>query len=186
MPVANGNSPRVDAIVHMGRLVRVVLKWMVVPVVLFWMLVYLIFQRMPFMLLGAVGGAAACLPMFFIYAIATGGDGLFTSHLEAGHWLHGWPFYVTIGIGALFGLLFPSIARQTGASIDGRGHSGGDIASPDKLMQSKRRETGSAAGSILWYLAYKQAKGKGSEGAENIKRAATGHGLKDWFDKSVK
>ncbi len=165
---------------------RVVLKWMAMPVVLFWMLVCLIFQRMWPMLLGAIGGAIVCLPVFFIYAIATGGDGLFTSHLEDGHWLHGWPFYVTIGIGALFGLLFPRIVHQTGVRIGSRDHSGGDSASLGQRTQPKQRETGSLAGAVLWYLAYKQAKGEGSEGAEKVKRAATGHGLKDWFDKSAK
>ena len=52
--------------------------------------------------------------------------------------------------------------------------------------QPKQRETGSVAGAVLWYLAYKQAKGEGSEGVEKVKRAATGHGLKDWFDRGTK
>ena len=49
--------------------------------------------------------------------------------------------------------------------------------------QPKQRETGSVAGAILWYLAYKQVKGEGSEGVEKVKRAATGHGLEDWFNR---
>lgn len=49
--------------------------------------------------------------------------------------------------------------------------------------QPKQRETGSVAGAVLWYLAYKQMKGEGSEGVEKVKRAATGHGLKDWFNR---
>ena len=49
--------------------------------------------------------------------------------------------------------------------------------------QPKQRETGSVAGAVLWYLAYKQAKGEGSEGVEKVKRAATGHGVKDWFNR---
>ena len=186
MPASNGNGHQTDAITRTGGSVRAILKWMAMPVVLLWMLVCLILQRMWPMLLGAIAGAIASLPVFFIYAIATGGDGLFTSHLESGHWLHGWPFYVTAGVGALFGLLFPGVVHQMRARIGSRDHSGSDSASFGQRTPPKQRETGSLAGAVLWYLAYKQAKGEGSEGAEKVKRAATGHGLKDWFDKDAK
>lgn len=133
-------------------------------------LIWEVLLRSPFALAGAICGVFACIPVFIVYAIATGGDGLFTSHLPSGHWLHAWPLFATVGISALIGGLFPVLIV---AGFAGR----------SSAQQSKRHAPNSPLVNLgAAYLAHKWMKGEGQEGVDQIKRGAT-HGLEDWFDK---
>lgn len=153
-----------------GTALHALLKLISALILLPLRLIWQILLRLPFALAGAICGVFACIPVFIVYAIATGGDGLFTSHLPSGHWLYAWPLLATVGISALIGGLFPGLVVA-------------GLAGLSSAQQPKHHEPNSPLVNLgAAYLAHKWMKGEGREGVEQIKRGAT-HGLEDWFDK---